>query len=291
LKLTTGLKLRYVIATFLCCLLLFSTGRLAADDLNATESEFRKLYEHQLLSLKNPNSAKTIEFDSSRNLVSKAISGPWSTCGLLQVAKINVGSRRVEISGNRVILALRDKDAQTGPKLKQVQVTPVVTDRRVRITVELSTPPTSISVLNDALSQVFEGGQLLDRVANYWKPNTDDLQAFRKNTPNEVVGELEGGRPVYLVTPAPMQPPRPIHTPDPEYTATARQKLVTGIATLLAVINEQGVPEVLEVVKGLGEGLDTQALVAVADWRFRPAVKDGKPVAVMINVDVSFKLY
>jgi protein TonB len=44
-------------------------------------------------------------------------------------------------------------------------------------------------------------------------------------------------------------------------------------------------------MKGLGEGLDTQALIAVSDWRFKPAVKDGQPVAVIINVDVNFELY
>lgn len=71
------------------------------------------------------------------------------------------------------------------------------------------------------------------------------------------------------------------------YTDSARQKRLTGKATLLAVINEQGFPEILEVMKGLGEGLDMQALIAVSDWRFKPAVKDGQPVAVIINVDVN----
>jgi hypothetical protein len=41
----------------------------------------------------------------------------------------------------------------------------------------------------------------------------------------------------------------------------------------------------------LEEGLDTQALLAVASWRFKPAIKDGHPVAVIINVEVNFKLY
>jgi outer membrane biosynthesis protein TonB len=51
------------------------------------------------------------------------------------------------------------------------------------------------------------------------------------------------------------------------------------------------VPEVLEVTKGLGEGLDVKALIAVSEWRFNPAVKDGHPVAVAVNVEVNFKLY
>jgi TonB family protein len=38
-------------------------------------------------------------------------------------------------------------------------------------------------------------------------------------------------------------------------------------------------------------GLDQKAIEAVQQWRFQPATKDGRPVAVQISVEVSFKLY
>jgi protein TonB len=38
-------------------------------------------------------------------------------------------------------------------------------------------------------------------------------------------------------------------------------------------------------------GLDQKAMEAVSKWRFRPATKDGKPVPVMVNVEVHFRLY
>ena len=41
----------------------------------------------------------------------------------------------------------------------------------------------------------------------------------------------------------------------------------------------------------LGMGLDEKAIEAVRNWKFEPAMKDGKPVAVQINVEVSFRLY
>jgi TonB family protein len=47
---------------------------------------------------------------------------------------------------------------------------------------------------------------------------------------------------------------------------------------------------VLETTQGHGEGLDTQALAAVAGWRFKPAMKDGQAVAVLMNIEVSFRL-
>jgi TonB family protein len=38
-------------------------------------------------------------------------------------------------------------------------------------------------------------------------------------------------------------------------------------------------------------GLDDKALEAVRTWRFEPALKDGRPVAVQVNIEVNFRLY
>jgi TonB family protein len=45
------------------------------------------------------------------------------------------------------------------------------------------------------------------------------------------------------------------------------------------------------VQRTLGLGLDEKAIEAVKTWRFEPAMKDGKPVAVAINIEVDFRLY
>ena len=44
-------------------------------------------------------------------------------------------------------------------------------------------------------------------------------------------------------------------------------------------------------VRGLGFGLDAKAMEAVKQWRFDPALKEGKPVNVQISVEVDFRLY
>jgi TonB family protein len=41
----------------------------------------------------------------------------------------------------------------------------------------------------------------------------------------------------------------------------------------------------------LGLGLDEKAIEAVRQWRFQPALKDGRPVDVQITVEVQFHLY
>jgi len=56
-------------------------------------------------------------------------------------------------------------------------------------------------------------------------------------------------------------------------------------------VGPDGKPRDIRVARQLGMGLDEKAIEAVKNWRFDPAMKDGKPVAVAINVEVSFRLY
>jgi TonB family protein len=194
----------------------------------------------------------------------------------------------VEVEGKRVILALRseEKDRQAIPK--QVQVIPVLTSDDIRIHIQIPTPDKN--EVNRALAQIFQSGQLLDRVSAYWKPTTTDPDTFKATTPNGVFGELEGSRPVYLVKPGITEPPRAFYSPEPEFTDAARRSRTGGTTQLEVIINEAGFPEVLEIVHALGEGLDIQSLATVAKWRFHPATREGKPVAVMVSVEVTFQL-
>ena len=85
--------------------------------------------------------------------------------------------------------------------------------------------------------------------------------------------------------------PRPVQTPDPAYTDEARRAKYQGVCVLGLIVDADGHPRDIRVVRGLGMGLDQKAIEAVRQWRFDPALKDGKPVAVQISVEVSFRLY
>ncbi|MGO8796515.1 MAG: energy transducer TonB [Candidatus Sulfotelmatobacter sp.] len=85
--------------------------------------------------------------------------------------------------------------------------------------------------------------------------------------------------------------PQPIATPDPEYTEDARNAKTEGTCILWLIVDEQGNPENIRVVRGLGHGLDAKAVAAVKQWRFKPSMKDGHPVNVQISVEVGFRLY
>ena len=85
--------------------------------------------------------------------------------------------------------------------------------------------------------------------------------------------------------------PKPLYTPDPEYSEEARKAKYQGVVVLWLVIGADGRPREIKVARPLGMGLDEKAVEAVRTWRFEPARKDNQPVAVMMNVEVSFRLY
>jgi TonB family protein len=85
--------------------------------------------------------------------------------------------------------------------------------------------------------------------------------------------------------------PKPIYSPDPEYSEEARKAKYQGVCILWLVVGPDGRPREIKVLRSLGLGLDEKAIEAVKSWKFEPALKDGKPVAVQINVEVSFRLY
>jgi len=85
--------------------------------------------------------------------------------------------------------------------------------------------------------------------------------------------------------------PQAISSPDPDYTEEARRAKKQGTCVLWLIVDAAGRPRDIKVVRGLGLGLDAKALEAVKQWRFQPALKDGKPVDVQISVEVEFHLY
>jgi len=85
--------------------------------------------------------------------------------------------------------------------------------------------------------------------------------------------------------------PRAVYDPEPEYSEEARKAKYQGVCVLYVVVGADGKPRDIRVVRTLGLGLDEKAMEAVKTWKFEPALKDGKPVAVAVNIEVTFHLY
>jgi TonB family protein len=77
---------------------------------------------------------------------------------------------------------------------------------------------------------------------------------------------------------------------EPVYSEEARQARYQGTVVLEATIHKDGTVSVGKVVRNLGLGLDENAIEAVNQWKFQPAMRNGEPVSVTVNVQVHFKL-
>jgi TonB family protein len=84
--------------------------------------------------------------------------------------------------------------------------------------------------------------------------------------------------------------PKLLSKKEPAYSEEARKARLQGGIRLYIVVAEDGTPQNPRVLRGLGLGLDENAIEAVRQWRFQPGTKEGKPVRVAATVEVNFRL-
>jgi len=77
---------------------------------------------------------------------------------------------------------------------------------------------------------------------------------------------------------------------EPEFSEEARKAKFSGNVVVYLWVDPDGKPSHIKVVRGVGMGLDQKAIDAVRQYRFKPAMKDGKPVQVDLYVDVNFTI-
>jgi protein TonB len=87
-----------------------------------------------------------------------------------------------------------------------------------------------------------------------------------------------------------VSPPTVLSKVEPEYSEEARKAKWQGTVVLQLVVDEHGLPQQMKVTRSLGLGLDQKAIEAVGKWRFKPGLKDGKPVPVIATIEVNFRL-
>ncbi|HEY3705942.1 MAG TPA: energy transducer TonB [Terracidiphilus sp.] len=85
--------------------------------------------------------------------------------------------------------------------------------------------------------------------------------------------------------------PTVVHSIEPEFTEEARQANYQGGVSIALIVDAQGNPQNVHVTRHASYGLDQKAVEAVKQYKFRPAMYQGHPVAVQIVIDVAFHLH
>jgi TonB family protein len=85
--------------------------------------------------------------------------------------------------------------------------------------------------------------------------------------------------------------PKLVSSVEPKFPSSNRGKSFSGTCLLSLVVNSSGVPEEVSVVKSLGADFDEEAIKAVKQYRFEPAVYKGQPVPVSLKIEVKFQRF
>ena len=116
----------------------------------------------------------------------------------------------------------------------------------------------------------------------------EDAMATLRYKPGYYAGKRWGG--VDTAAAVDGSAPVLIYSPEPEYSEEAREAKFQGTATLSVEVDVSGQVTNVNVTRRLGLGLDEKAIEAVRQWRFKPGTMGGKPVPMLAEVEVMFRL-
>jgi TonB family protein len=85
--------------------------------------------------------------------------------------------------------------------------------------------------------------------------------------------------------------PRVISKPEPQYTEQARRNQITGTVVLRVVFSSSGEVTNIQAVQKLSDGLTEKAIAAARQIHFVPAMRDGRPVSMYMQLEYNFNLY
>jgi len=88
-----------------------------------------------------------------------------------------------------------------------------------------------------------------------------------------------------------VKPPRLLTVLDPASNDYAQKNNIAGMVFLRMVVDAQGRPGLVTIVRPIGFGLDEKAVEAVEHSQFRPGTLNGKPVPELVNMQVTFRIY
>lgn len=83
--------------------------------------------------------------------------------------------------------------------------------------------------------------------------------------------------------------PVAIYKPEPPYSQEARQAKKSGAVVMSFVVDSQGNVTQEKIIKSAGMGLDQSALKTLKTWEFKPAMCDGVPMPMRLELKFSFR--
>ncbi|MGZ4872378.1 MAG: energy transducer TonB [Candidatus Angelobacter sp.] len=249
----------------ICLLALFLVQAAHAENV---KDALNQRYKNHILALRSPfTPGNHQKFDSAGQPLNARPTGSWLLYGGIFVEKLDLSPDTLRLEGHR---AASYDDKKNGKLML------VTYGKARRIEIHLDQPLNSLDDAQTVLNRVFflEGD-----AAEHVKP---EFRRADDNTPTTEIFHV--GKDSTLR-------PQATHTPEPEFSEQARHAKYQGTVVLNIVVDQAGKISRIRLERPLGMGLDENAMEGVKKWRFKPATRNGQPVAVEMAIEVSFNLY
>lgn len=274
---------RTVFLTMAICLFLAvsnATGEDLQDHLDAT-------YKNKIYILRHAITKESQHYDSAGQLVDSAAEGPWTVYGALEIKSVTLSSNQLRFTANRLVYTYDQGKKDLVPKRIKWDKAKVTLD------IALSHPVTTIDEVDSMLHRIFaiSEKELIETVPDYWLPFLERQTSAKPSPAAGGLAEIKKDSPEATDKIGPgVTRPEAVHTPEPEFSEFARKFGMQGTVVLEIIIDKTGAVVRPEIWRPIGFGLDEQAVERVRGWKFKPAMRDGKPVAVKMAIEVSFNL-
>lgn len=297
-----------------------------APSATMTEDELKQVLVGKTFYLRGGYLDDALSFNERGLLDGHSPQGSY-TLNLIRIEKVHLDKRRLEIEGVRFGLhflgALPSED--TSAAFDRVRITPP--KKMVRISIDrervvkpkkrkqdkrgkgtgtkgamastaaeattaqpisgdtTTSPAHAAEMLRDALDRIFAPNldtEMIAAMPRFWQLYYKAAAAKTDYHPSNpsVLRQDQVDRRARLLT-----------SFEPDSNQYAQNAGVAGLALYHVVIGPDGKPGEIAVARPIGFGLDENAVAAILKTRFQPAIKSGKPVAVLVDLIVEFRIY
>jgi len=265
-------------------LLAVVSGSVAFGQTAITEQSIAaRLKQGPFVLLRGMYAGDKLNFDADGKLIGPARTLPFSLSAVV-IDKIKLDDTELAIEGEHAALEFEPTNGRGEPS--RTKVIPFRMKLHPGVTITVERNPAHPDGLDAALERIFSVGfdeSLVDSAPEFWRP-----WLRHKLDPAAPVYAGPSGVAKFDRT-AGVSAPVLQYDPDPQFSVVAKEAHVGGVCVVGVVINAQGRPQQSWIVKPMGDGLDEEAIVAVNQYRFKPARQHGEPVPVRINIEVNFR--
>lgn len=225
-----------------------------------------------------------LKFDASGAPLKTYKTGSFTESGF-DAKKVKLDGNHLEIEGERVgLVGDEDEMTEDGNTVFERE-TLHKKDKKVE-TVKIEIEGGADADFTKALDAIFATSleQLAPDVPLYWQ------EFFHRDVLHEkTVASRISAKPSKIG--GSVQPPRVLKSVNPGFSEAARGQKFSGHSLISLFVDKEGMPEDIQVKRPIGLGLDDQAVKAVSQYRFKPALKNGQPVEVTLDIEVNFQIF